>query len=62
MSWEKNFVKNGNKIKKDYNERFYRMWDYYLLSCAGLFRAGEADVYQIVFSKNGLKEVYKAVR
>ena len=27
------------KLKGNYGERFKRMWDYYLLSCAGAFRA-----------------------
>jgi len=58
MAWHKNFVKNWNKIKKNYDERFYRMWNYYLLSCAGAFRAGKMNLWQIVFSKGALKEVY----
>lgn len=27
------------KLKESYDDRFYRMWKYYLLSCAGSFRA-----------------------
>lgn len=62
MEWHKNFKKNWNKIKKDYDERFYRMWEYYLLSCAGSFRARKNHVWQIVFSKNGVKGGYESVR
>lgn len=64
MSWHDNFARNWNKIKKDknYDERFYRMWKYYLLSCAGSFRARKNHVWQIVFSKNGVKGGYESVR
>ena len=62
MAWYNNFTKNWDKIKSNYDERFYRMWTYYLLSCAGNFRASKLELWQIVFSKEGLKEVYEAVR
>lgn len=62
MAWHKNFTKNWNKIKKNYDERFYRMWNYFLLSCAGNFRANEIGLWQIVYSRGGLKESYLAER
>ncbi len=62
MAWFKNFDKNWNKIKSKYDKRFYRMWKYYLLSCAGSFRSRTNQLWQIVFSKNGVKGVYKAIR
>ena len=46
----------------DYNERFYRMWKYYLLSCAGLFRARKIQLWQVVLSPNGVPGGYKSVR
>lgn len=51
MQWHKNFNKNWEKIKEKYNQRFFRMWNYYLLICAGVFRSREAQLWQIVFSK-----------
>ena len=62
MAWYSNFVKGWDKIKSKYDGRFYRMWTYYLLCCAGLFRARKAQLWQIVFSKKGLKEGYLSVR
>ena len=62
MAWYKNFTKNWNKIKNNYDKRFYRMWEYYLLSSAGGFRARKNQLWQIVFSKNGTKKGYKSVR
>ncbi|MCH7568868.1 MAG: cyclopropane fatty acyl phospholipid synthase [Nanoarchaeota archaeon] len=62
MAWHANFTKNWDKLKNRYDERFHRMWDYFLLSSAGNFRAFQLELWQIVYSKNGLKEVYQAVR
>jgi cyclopropane-fatty-acyl-phospholipid synthase len=62
MAWRKNFVANWDKIKSRYDERFYRMWTYYLLSCAGMFRARSAQLWQVVMSKGGVPGVYQSVR
>jgi cyclopropane-fatty-acyl-phospholipid synthase len=52
MAWFQNFDRNWPSIRSQYDERFYRMWKYYLLSCAGYFRCGLTQVWQIVFGKN----------
>jgi cyclopropane-fatty-acyl-phospholipid synthase len=52
LAWTSNFRKSWPKIKSDYDERFYRMWIYYLLSCAGALRSRNLQLWQIVFSKN----------
>lgn len=62
MAWHKNFVKNYPKIKNRYDERFYRMWEYYLLTCAGAFRARKLQLWQIVMRPAGRSEVYKGYR
>jgi len=62
MAWHENFNNNWDKIKGNYNERFKRMWNYYLLCCAGLFRSERGRLWQIVFSKNGVKGGYESVR
>jgi cyclopropane-fatty-acyl-phospholipid synthase len=62
MAWYANFVKHWDKFKEEYGERFYRMWTFYLLSCAGLFRARRGQLYQIVLSKDGLPGGYKSIR
>jgi len=59
MAWYNNFTKNWNKLKDAYDERFYRMWTYYLLSCAGSFRSRRNQLWQIVFSKKGIKGGYR---
>jgi len=42
-----------------YDERFQRMWRYYLLACAGGFRARLLQVWQWVFSTGNCAEAYR---
>jgi cyclopropane-fatty-acyl-phospholipid synthase len=62
MAWHANFVKHYPEIKDQYDERFYRMWEYYLLSCAGSFRARNLQLWQIVMRKIEPSPTYTAVR
>ena len=62
MAWFGNFMKNWDRIKSAFDDRFYRIWKYYFLSCAASFRAKVNDLWQIVFSKNGLDRDYLFVR
>jgi cyclopropane-fatty-acyl-phospholipid synthase len=62
MAWYANFVKHWDKIKIDYDQRFYRMWEYYLLACAGSFRSRKNQLWQIVLSNDGVKGGYKSIR
>jgi cyclopropane-fatty-acyl-phospholipid synthase len=62
MAWFHNFDKNWAQIKTDYPEPFYKMWKYYLLSCAGAFRARTIQLWQVVLSKKGVQGGYESVR
>jgi len=62
MQWYKNFHENWGYLKKIYDERFYRMWKFYLLACAGSFRARQNHVWQIVLSPGGVPNGYQAQR
>lgn len=66
MAWHDNFTRTFKEIQnidnKKYDEVFYRMWIYYLLSCAGAFRARDISLYQFVFSKYGQEGLYKSIR
>ncbi len=62
MAWHHNFVRNWDTIKDAYDERFRRMWEFYLLSCAGAFRSTRIRLWQAVFSKNGVSGGYQSVR
>jgi cyclopropane-fatty-acyl-phospholipid synthase len=41
MAWFENFDSGWDRLKAKYGERFYRLWKYYLLYCAGSYRAGQ---------------------
>ena len=62
MAWFANFDRNWHKIQHAYPEPFYRMWKYYLLSCAGSFRARHIQLWQVVLSKNGVEGGYTTQR
>ena len=53
LAWEENFRRAWLRFADRYGERFQRMWRFYLLSCAGAFRARTLQVYSILFSKEG---------
>jgi len=58
MAWHANFEDHWEQLKTHYDERFYRMWRYYLLACAGAFRARSLQLWQIVFSSPGFRQGY----
>jgi cyclopropane-fatty-acyl-phospholipid synthase len=53
MVWYDNFEKSWPEHKEDYDQRFYRMWKFYLLSSAAVFRSRTAQLWQIVMTKPG---------
>ncbi len=62
LAWEHNFVTHWDEIKENYDDRFYRMWRYYLQSFVATFRTRRNHLWQIVFSKKGVKGGYDSVR
>ena len=62
MAWHNNFNKNWDKLKSGYDERFFRMWNYYLLSSAGSFLSRKNQLWQIVLSKSGVSGGYNSIR
>ncbi len=51
LCWEKNYRKQTDKVRKMFDEKFVRMWDLYLLSCAATFHHGIIDLHQVLFTK-----------
>jgi len=62
LAWDKNFNKHYDELKDKYDETFKRMWDFYLLSFAGSFKARHVQLWQIVFRKIRTSETYVGVR
>jgi cyclopropane-fatty-acyl-phospholipid synthase len=53
MAWNERFQSAWPQLNGKYDERFKRMWEYYLLSCAGAFRARDLQVWQMCLTKRG---------
>jgi cyclopropane-fatty-acyl-phospholipid synthase len=54
MAWHANFEAAWPRFSDTMGERFRRMWRYYLLSCAGAFRARDLQVWQWMLTKQGV--------
>lgn len=62
LAWYANFEAAWPRFASQLGERFYRMWRYYLLSCAGAFRARDIQLWQWVLSKEGVRGGYHRER
>ena len=61
-AWYANFKKAWPKLKKDYDDRFFKMWEYYLLLFVGAFNVRHNQLWQIVFTKYHNEKTYESVR
>ncbi|PKO55164.1 MAG: cyclopropane-fatty-acyl-phospholipid synthase [Betaproteobacteria bacterium HGW-Betaproteobacteria-21] len=59
MAWHERFEAAWPDFAERYSERFHRMWRYYLLACAGTFRARSNQLWQIVLSPFGVAGGYR---
>jgi cyclopropane-fatty-acyl-phospholipid synthase len=50
--WKENCLKNKKKIISMFDERFFRMWEFYLAGCEVAFKWGDQVVYQFQLTKN----------
>jgi cyclopropane-fatty-acyl-phospholipid synthase len=62
MAWWENFERAWPDLEQRYDNRFYRMWKYYLHSCAGFFRSRQGQLWQLVLSKRCRSGTYRSVR
>ena len=58
LAWHANFARAWPRFAPRLGERFERMWRYYLLACAGTFRARDVQVWQWLLSLPGRPGVY----
>ncbi|ABL65117.1 cyclopropane fatty acyl phospholipid synthase [Chlorobium phaeobacteroides] len=61
-AWNDNILKNRAMLGEQYQERFFRMWHYYLLSAAGSFRARNVQLWQILYSYRGIEGAFDVPR
>ena len=50
--WKENCIKNREKIVEMFDERFFRMWEFYLAGCEIAFKWGDQVVYQFQLTKS----------
>ena len=50
--WRENCIANKKKIIEMFDERFFRMWEFYLAGCESAFKWGDQVVYQFQLTKN----------
>jgi cyclopropane-fatty-acyl-phospholipid synthase len=62
MCWHRNFEGAWPDLSGRYDERFHRMWRFFLLSSAGSFRARKNQLWQLVLSPGGTPDAYRSPR
>ena len=50
--WKENCQKNRDKIVQMFDEKFFRIWEFYLTGCEIAFKWGDQVVYQFQLTKN----------
>ena len=51
LAWHANFRASWPRFEARLGERFYRAWSYYLRTFAGVFRARELQLWQLVLTR-----------
>lgn len=62
QAWRDNVERAWPQLGPAYDERFRRMWRYYLAGSMATFRAGRSQLWQIVLSPRGVRGGYRAPR
>lgn len=62
MAWHRNFNRHYPRLNAEYDERFKRMWNFYLTLCAASFRQRDQQLWQIVMRRIELSQAYRGVR
>ena len=58
-AWRRNFRHRWPELKHAYDNRFHRMWDYYLQSFAGAFTARSIPLWQVLHTPSGIRGEYR---
>lgn len=62
MAWARRFEQGCDANKFTHTNETSRMFRYYLLSCAGAFRARDLQLWQLVLSPAGVPNGYESIR
>jgi cyclopropane-fatty-acyl-phospholipid synthase len=61
LAWRRNFEHSWPHLRDQRDQRFYRMWRYYLTVMAAAFRVRRTQVWQLVLSPEGVAGGYRRV-
>ena len=50
--WKERFMANKSKVIEMFDEKFFRMWEFYLASCEMAFKWGDQVVFQLQLTKD----------
>ena len=62
MAWAERFLEHWPELEANYSPRFKRMFIYYLMACAGAFRARSIQLWQILWSPLGVEGGIRVAR
>ena len=49
--WKERYISNKSKILEMFDEKFFRMWEFYLVSCEMAFKWSDQVVFQFQLTK-----------
>ena len=50
-NWKERFLSKKDTVLNMFDEKFFRMWEFYLASCEMAFKWGDQVVFQLQLSK-----------
>ena len=50
--WKERFLSKKKEVLYTFDEKFFRMWEFYLTSCEMAFKWGDQVVFQFQLTKN----------
>ena len=62
MAWAERFLEHWPELEANYSPRFKRMFIFYLMACAGAFRARSIQLWQILWSPLGVEGGIRVAR
>lgn len=62
MAWDTNFRNIRDELPDQYDNTFYRMWRFYLMSSAASFRVRRLQLWQLLLAKPSRREMVETIR
>jgi len=62
MAWDNNFRNSWEELPDQYDDKFYRMWRFYLMSSAASFRVRRIQLWQMLFAYPSRHKMVETIR